>query len=66
MIIESEKPTLALNVLKTKKTEEKLVNEDEKKDYLYKLIIAKKASIKKIENEVLKLEEEYKLLLKEN
>ena len=43
-----------------------LLNEDERKDYLYKLIIAKKASIKKIENEVLKLEEEYKLLLKEN
>ena len=66
LIIESEKPTFALNVLKTKKTEEKLLNEDERKDYLYKLIIAKKASIKKIENEVLKLEEEYKLLLKEN
>ena len=64
-IIESEKPMIALNALRVKKLEEKLVIEEEMEDYLYKLIISKKASVKKIENEILELEERYKNL-KEN
>ncbi len=61
-IIESEKPMIVLNALRVKKLKEKLVMEEEMEEYLYKLIITKKASIKRIETEVLELEIKYKLL----
>ncbi len=61
-IIESEKPMIVLNALRVKKLKEKLVIEEEMEEYLYKLIITKKASIKRIETEVLELEIKYKLL----
>ena len=62
-ILNSEKPMLAIIDLKTKKREEKLKNIEEKKEYLYQLIINKEGSIKRIQEEVKQLKKEYEALI---
>ena len=54
---------LAISDLKTKKKEEKLKNIEEKKEYLYQLIINKEGSIKRIQEEVKQLKKEYEALI---
>ena len=62
-ILNSEKPMLTISDLKTKKREEKLKNIEEKKEYLYQLIINKEGSIKRIQEEVKQLKKEYEALI---
>ena len=62
-ILNSEKPMLTISDLKTKKREEKLKNIEEKKEYLYQLIINKEGSIKRIQEEVKQLKKEYETLI---
>ena len=62
-ILNSDKPMLAISDLKTKKKEEKLKNIEEKKEYLYQLIINKEGSIKRIQEEVKQLKKEYESLI---
>ena len=62
-ILNSDKPMITISDLKTKKKEEKLKNIEEKKEYLYQLIINKESSIKRILEEVKQLRKDYEALI---
>ncbi len=62
-ILNSDKPMITISDLKTKKKEEKLKNIEEKKEYLYQLIINKESSIKRIQEEVKQLRKDYEALI---
>ena len=65
-ILNAEKPMIAISDMKAKKKEEKLKNIEEKKEYLYNLIINKETSVKRIQEEIKELRKEYEALIIED
>ena len=65
-ILNAEKPMIAISGMKAKKREEKLKNIEEKKEYLYNLIINKETSVKRIQEEIKELRKEYEALIIED
>ena len=57
---------IAISDMKAKKKEEKLKNIEEKKEYLYNLIINKETSVKRIQEEIKELRKEYEALIIED
>ena len=65
-ILNSERPMIAISDIKVKKREERLKNIKEKKEYLYKLIINKETSVKRIQEEIKELRKDYDSLVIED